>query len=96
MRATLVDIPVRATDAGASREEDPRSVSTSSRFSDTALRLVILIALYAIPAIMVMKPVQDLDIWWHLRTGQWIVEHAMVPVTDPFSTLRPGQALGRL
>jgi hypothetical protein len=45
-----------------------------------------LIALYAIPAMMVMKPVQDLDIWWHLRTGQWIVEHATVPATDPFSS----------
>jgi hypothetical protein len=29
--------------------------------------------------------VNDPDIWWHLRTGQWIVQHQAVPHTDPFS-----------
>jgi hypothetical protein len=27
----------------------------------------------------------DQDIWWHLRTGQWIVEHRQLPTADPFS-----------
>jgi len=27
----------------------------------------------------------DQDIWWHLRTGQWIVEHGRLPSTDPFT-----------
>lgn len=25
------------------------------------------------------------DIWWHIRTGQWICEHGTLPTTDPFS-----------
>jgi hypothetical protein len=29
----------------------------------------------------------DADAWWHLRTGQWIVEHGAVPQTDPFARL---------
>ncbi len=27
----------------------------------------------------------DPDIWWHLSTGRWIVQHEAVPSTDPFS-----------
>jgi hypothetical protein len=32
----------------------------------------------------------DPDIWWHLRTGQLIVETRAVPHTDPFSYTRSG------
>jgi hypothetical protein len=38
-----------------------------------------------------MKPIIDPDIWWHLRTGQWIVEHGTVPTTDPFSLYGMGK-----
>jgi hypothetical protein len=34
----------------------------------------------------------DPDLWWHLRTGQWIVETGHVPHTDPFSFTRAGHA----
>ena len=27
----------------------------------------------------------DQDIWWHLATGRWMVEHRSLPPTDPFS-----------
>jgi tetratricopeptide (TPR) repeat protein len=27
----------------------------------------------------------DSDIWWHLRGGQWILEHGRVPDLDPFT-----------
>jgi hypothetical protein len=47
------------------------------------------VALYAIPIVVTLRPVadpvMDPDIWWHLRVGQWVVEHHTVPVTDPFS-----------
>jgi len=48
-------------------------------------RLAILIALYAVPGIVLLKPVTDNDIWWHLRTGAWVVKHGSVPPTDQFS-----------
>ena len=27
----------------------------------------------------------DADFWWHLRTGQWILEEGRIPRSDPFS-----------
>jgi hypothetical protein len=33
----------------------------------------------------------DSDLWWHLRTGQWIVESGQVPLLDPFSFTRAGR-----
>ena len=71
---------------------DRREVTaTLSESSGTLRRLLILIALYAIPAIAVVQPVGDFDIWWHLRTGQWIVEKSAVPLTDPFSSFGQGK-----
>ena len=34
----------------------------------------------------------DTDTWWHLRAGQWIIEHRAVPQVDPFSYTRLGEA----
>jgi hypothetical protein len=52
---------------------------------------LILILLYSIPASQALLPVDDPDIWWHLRAGQWIVEHRAVPMTDPFSQYGMGK-----
>ncbi len=39
---------------------------------------------------MTARTATDPDLWWHLRTGQWIVETGHVPHTDPFSFTRGG------
>src|SRR6266511_2019611 len=49
------------------------------------LRVLIWVVLYTLPAAVALLPVLDYDTWWHLRTGQWVVEHGAVPATDPFS-----------
>jgi drug/metabolite transporter superfamily protein YnfA len=54
-------------------------------------RVTILTLLYCIPALQAMLPVNDPDIWWHLRTGQWILAHGQLPTTDPFSTYGNGK-----
>ncbi len=41
---------------------------------------------------MTARNAVDPDLWWHLRTGQWIVETGHVPHTDPFSFTRAGHA----
>jgi hypothetical protein len=54
-------------------------------------RMLILVALYAIPAAVVLRPVSDNDIWMNLRAGRWIVEHMTLPATDPFSSYGQGR-----
>jgi hypothetical protein len=48
-----------------------------------------LVALYALPLVVALRPVADPvldpDVWWHLRAGQWVVEHGTVPRNDPFA-----------
>jgi len=39
---------------------------------------------------MTARNAVDPDLWWHLRTGQWIVETGRVPHSDPFSFTRAG------
>jgi hypothetical protein len=39
---------------------------------------------------MTARPATDPDLWWHLRTGQWIVENLRIPHSDPFSFTRAG------
>jgi len=41
---------------------------------------------------MTARSATDPDLWWHLRTGQWIVETGHVPHSDPFSFTRAGYA----
>ncbi len=41
---------------------------------------------------MTARSATDPDLWWHLRTGQWIVETGHVPHSDPFSFTRAGHA----
>ena len=54
-------------------------------------RVVLCAVLYSMPLVALSKPVLDPDIWWHLRTGQWVVQHGCVPTTDPFSTFGDGR-----
>ena len=35
--------------------------------------------------------VRDPDIWWHVKTGDWIVEHAAVPHNGLFSWTAAGR-----
>jgi hypothetical protein len=48
---------------------------------------VVFLGLFAMAA----RNVTDPDVWWHLKTGQYIAEHRSVPHTDPFSYTRAGQ-----
>lgn len=56
----------------------------------TTLRLftaILFVALY----VMTVREIADPDFWWHLRTGQYIVETANVPHSDIYSFTNAGK-----
>jgi hypothetical protein len=57
------------------------------------LQALILVLLYSVPAIAGLRLafVSDPDVWSHMRTGEWILQHGGVPQTDPFSTFGAGK-----
>lgn len=60
--------------------------------AETIRRGVILALLFLLPAMWILQPViTDSDIWWHVGTGKWIVEHGALPSTDPFSSYGEGK-----
>lgn len=56
-------------------------------------RLAALVALFSSLAVLFLRAfyIADPDIWWHLRTGDWILAHRAVPPTDPFSAYGMGK-----
>jgi len=60
----------------------------SLRRTDLLFAGILLFGLLAMTA----RPATDPDLWWHLRTGQWIVETGHIPHSDPFSFTRAGHA----
>jgi hypothetical protein len=54
-------------------------------------RNVFLAALFVGLLALAARNVTDPDVWWHLKTGQYITEHKSVPHTDPFSYTRAGE-----
>jgi len=53
-------------------------------------RLLVLVLFAGIFA-MALRSAGDSDMWWHLRSGQYILETGSIPRTDPFSHTRFGQ-----
>src|SRR5258708_4042051 len=51
------------------------------------LRPFLWLAVYLLPAFTIRDPLIEYDTGWHLRTGQWILEHQQIPTSDPFTTV---------
>jgi hypothetical protein len=51
------------------------------------VQMLALIGLYSYTALRMIRKfgVLDPDIWWHMATGRWILQHHALPVNDPFS-----------
>lgn len=53
-----------------------------------------LVLLFTFPVLLGLLPaaaIHDFDIWWHLRVGDWIVQHGSVPRVDLFSSYGMGK-----
>ena len=71
----------------------PDITSQSDRWAQWAQALLLTV-FYAIPAIrcFYMAGFVDFDVWWHLRTGEWIMQHHALPHTEPFSSFAAGKS----
>jgi len=98
--ATLVVSPsaphVEELDAAPISYAEPPKAPASGKPNGKAERIantVVLTLLFAAPALMCVHAAcaNDPDIWWHLRTGEWILQHHAVPRVDPFSGPNAGK-----
>ena len=49
------------------------------------LDALVTLSLAAAAALLGCQALVDSDVWWHLRSGEWIIEHRCVPTRDPFT-----------
>lgn len=72
---------------------EPAEAAASNPVSKQVAQTLLLAMLFAAPALMCVHAafVSDMDLWWHLRAGEWILEHHAVPRTDPFSGTMGGR-----
>ena len=89
---TVADREASARAAGAPTAPARRS-SLSPFYNSELARLAGLVGLYSFLAVLFLRAfyITDPDIWWHLRTGDWILAHHSVPFTDPFSSYGMGK-----
>src|SRR5262245_59756863 len=45
----------------------------------------VLLLSYLLAFALSIKSFREPDLWWQIRTGEWILEHNAVPKTDVFS-----------
>ncbi len=67
--------------------QDPSTPGGSSRLLNPSalIRTITLIALALLGLCLFANKIIDADIWWHLRTGQYIVETRTIPGADMYS-----------
>ena len=54
-------------------------------------RIVAFAVFAAIPVKLLSRPLEDPDLWWHLKTGALIVRNHAIPAVDPFSYTAAGK-----
>jgi len=72
---------------------DPSKHAVGQRSESTVLAAALVGVALALPALKCFlgNPIDDPDVWWHVRAGQWIVEHRALPTVDTFSSHGMGQ-----
>jgi len=71
----------------------PATHPGAGRRADQIAQTIVTTILFAVPAFICihMAFVTDPDVWWHIRTGEWIVQHRAVPWADPYSAQLAGK-----
>jgi len=91
LEETLFTSTTPHTGAG---EENGRPDHCRKRLWDrTLLDALLLFALFAFVCAVSLRPgaSMDEDLWWHLRTGDWIRTNSAIPVHDTFAAATSGR-----
>ncbi len=93
MRAILISVapPIPTADARFALNSETPNTSNATKLS---LRLVTLLGLgltLALAAVWATRPLIHDDLFFHLSTGDFVVENHSIPTTDPFSFTRAGE-----
>ena len=72
---------------------EARASRTSTKEAEQFANAAVLAMVCAVPALLCLHSAcaNDPDIWWHLRTGEWMLQHHVVPHVDPFSGPNAGK-----
>ena len=68
--------------------DDAQAAGHAARRTRKRVRLILALAgLPTLAAVLLaaLGPITSGDLWWHLRTGRWILAEGRLPTTDPFS-----------
>jgi len=63
----------------------------SFRLPELNLRHLTWVVLIYCGLVAAVWPRRTYDIWWHIATGQWMVQHRQIPHQDPFTWTREGE-----
>lgn len=75
---------------GGARDDDLKSSSNPNENRRKLVRRVLVVLLPVlflsyVFGVAMKYPLNDPDVWWHLKTGEYIVQHWEVPRVDPFA-----------
>lgn len=65
-------------------------ISLSKMKNQNILNYCIVFSIGAFACIFAIEQIYNYDIWWHLKTGQWIIANHRIPHADPFPTSTQG------
>ncbi len=58
---------------------------------EAAAAALAFLAIVLLAALFALQRFSDSDVFWHIRTGQWILEEGRIPRTDPFGEMTSGE-----
>ncbi len=78
---------------GQAQAAAPSPPGAQSTLATRFVQALIIAPLCVAPALVCLHSVTagDPDVWWHMRTGEWILAHHALPHTDPFSSFAAGK-----
>ncbi len=69
----------------------PKAFHSAAGRSASRRRATLVPLLAACLAPLFAVQLKSYDLWWHLATGRWMVEHGTLPTTDPFTYTMAGK-----